>query len=361
MYLTSVCPDVGINQLLITRGQAGIIQAPDISDKVSLSIKITMKITIFDNLLWFPHRAKVVSLETKNFLHFLLEDNYFKKELKTLREKHGIPKNGYPLDVLYNSIEIRDALIEGLSFEKTEEFHRLLDEIFNSDEVIFAPEDKVSEVIEKRRGKLDTFCTSLPKGEWLAITKYMRKRAQEDGLKGAGFSTHELEKKMEKDLERLTTHYSRPSQFDTQFFMLIAFNAFQNIIPYEPFLFMTTNEDILDEVQKHQKDKEPIGALLVYEQVTKNQLIKWIEDNWKIIKDLMQELPKVSFPKSTVLDISKEIADLRDRERKKFWEIADYLTNKYPDDPRVTDESWVKETYRRYKNRLRAFTKDKQQ
>ena len=320
-----------------------------------------MKITIFDNLLFFPHRAKVVSLETNNFLHFLLEDNYFKKELKTLREKYGIPKDGYPLDVLYNSIEIRDALIEGLSFEKTEEFHRLLDEIFNSDEVIFAPKDKVSEVIEKRRGKLDTFCTSLPKGEWLAVTKYMEKAKKEvkkDELKGAGFSTKALKEKMKKALERLTAHYSSPSHFDTQFFMLIAFNAFQNITPHEPFLFMTTNEDILEEVQK---SKKLIGALLVYEQVSKNQLIKWIENNWKVIKDLMQELPKISFPKSTVLDISKEIADLRDRERKKFWEIADHLINKYPDDPRVTDESWVKETYRRYKKRLRAFTKQTQQ
>lgn len=371
MYLTSVCPDVGINQLLITKGQAGIIQAPDISGKLSVSIKITMKITIFDNLLFFPHRAKVVSLETKNFLHFLLEDEYFQNKQRLLRKKYGIPKDGYPLDVLYNSIEIRDDLIEGLSFEKTEEFHRLLDEMLHSDEVIFAPEDKVLEVIEKRKGKLDTFYNSLPKAEQLAITKYMekvKKSAQGDDLtflenlrnkrKKAGFSTHELEKKMEKDLERLTTRYSPPSNFDTQFFMLIAFNAFQNIRPQEPFLFMTTNEDILDEVQK---SKESIGALLVYKQVTKNQLIKWIENNWKVIKDLMQELPTVTFPKSTMLDISKEIADLRDREEKKFWEIADYLINKYPDDPRVTDESWVKETYRRYKNRLRAFTKQTQQ
>ena len=324
-----------------------------------------MKITIFDNLLFFPHRAKVVSLETENFLHFLLEDEYFQNKQKLLRKKHGIPKNGYPLDVLYNSIEIRGDLIEGLSFEKTEEFHRLLDEIFRSDEVIFAPKDKLLEVIAKRKDKLDTFYSSLTKAERLAIEKYFKKnKAQEDSLKHRkneeGFSTYALEEKMKKALQRLTAHYS-PSIFASQFFMLIAFNAFQNIRPRDPFLFMTTNEDILDEVQKHQKDKEPIGALLVYEQVTKNQLTRWIEDNWKILKDLMQELPKVSFPKSTVLDISKEIADLRDKKRKKFWEIADHLIDKYPDDPRVTDESWVKETYRRYKNRLRAFTKNKQQ
>lgn len=337
------------------------------SGKLSLSIKITMKITIFDNLLFFPHRAKVVSLETKNFLHFLLEDEYFQNKQKLLREKYGIPKDGYPLETLYNSVEIRDDIIKGLSFEKLEEFHRLLDRLLWSDEVIFAPEDKVLEVIDKKKGELDKFYSSLTKTERLAVEKYFKenKSKQEDTLKHrkneAGFSTHELKEKMKKNLEQLTAHYSSPSHFDTQFFMLIAFNAFQNITLHEPFLFMTTNEDILDEVQKHQKHKEPIGALFVYEQVTKNQLTKWVDDNWKIIKDLMQELPKVSFPKSTVLDISKEIADLRDREKKKFWEIADYLINKYPDDPRVTDESWVKETYRRYKNRLRAFTKQTQQ
>lgn len=94
-----------------------------------------MKITIFDNLLFFPHRAKVVSLETKNFLHFLLEDEYFQNKQRLLRKKYGIPKDGYPLDVLYNSIEIRDDLIEGLSFEKTEEFHRLLDEMLEMEEI----------------------------------------------------------------------------------------------------------------------------------------------------------------------------------------------------------------------------------
>lgn len=320
-----------------------------------------MKITIFDNLLFFPHRAKVISLETKNFLHFLLEDEYFQNEQKLLREKYGIPKDGYPLDVLYNSIEIRDDLIEGLSFEKTEEFHRLLDEMLHSDEVIFAPEDKILEVIAKRKGKLDTFYNSLPKEKQLAIKKYLekvKKEVKKDDLTGAEFSTHELEKKMEKALEGLTTHYNLPSDFGTQFFMLIAFNAFQNIAPHEPFLFMATKDDIHDEVQKN---KEPIGALLVYEQVTKNQLIKWVEDNWKIIKDLMQGLPKVSYQKSTMLEISKEIADLRDKKSMLFREISEDLMTKYPDDIRVTDETWVKETYRRYKYRLRAFTKDKQQ
>lgn len=326
-----------------------------------------MKITIFDNLLFFPHRAKVVSLETKNFLHLLLEDNYFKKELKTLREKYGIPKDGYPLDKLYHAIEIIEEVPEGLSFEKMEGFHRLLDKVFHSDEVLFAPEDKVAEVIDKNKGKLDTFYSSLNKTERLAFEAYLKKykARKESSSKHRNhkeeFSIYEFMKQMENDLERLTTHYNLPSHFYSQFFLLIAFNAFRNIRPH-PFLFMTTNimtiGDLLDAVPK---SKEPIGALLVYEQVTKNQLIKWVKDNWKIIKDLMQELPAVTFPKSTMLDISKEIADLRDREKKKFWEIADYLINKYPDDPRVTDESWVKETYRRYKNRLRAFTKGTQQ
>lgn len=326
-----------------------------------------MKITIFDNLFIFPHRAKVVSLETKNFLHFLLEDEYFQNEQKLLREKYGIPKDGYPLDKLYKAIEIIDEVPEGLSVEKMDEFHRLLFEIYNSDEVIFAPEDNTAEVIDKNKVKLDTFYSSLNKTERLAFEAYLKKykARKESSSKHRNhkeeFSIHEFMKRMENDLDRLATYYNLPSHFSSQFFLLVAFNAFRDIRPH-PFLFMTTNRmtigDLLNAVPK---SKEPIGALLVYEQVTKNQLTKWIEDNWKILKDLMQELPKVSFPKSTVLDISKEIADLRDREQKKFWEIADYLINKYPDDPRVTDESWVKETYRRYKKRLRAFTKQTQQ
>ncbi|MBI2196125.1 hypothetical protein HYU45_00770 [Candidatus Daviesbacteria bacterium] len=325
-----------------------------------------MKITIFDNLFIFPHRAKVVSLETKNFLHFLLEDEYFQNEQKQLREKYGIPKDGYPLDKLYKAVEIIDEVPEGLSVEKMDEFHRFLYEIDSSDEVIFAPEDKAA-VIDKNKVKLDTFYSSLNKTERLAFEVYLKKykARKENNSKYSNhkeeFSIHAFMKQMENDLDRLATYYNLPSHFDTQFFLLIAFNALRDIRP-QPFLFMTTNRmTIRDLLEAVPKSKEPIGALIVYEQVTKNQLTKWIENNWKILKDLMQELPKVSFPKSTMLDISKEIADLRDRKHKLFREIASDLTDKYPDDMRVTDETWVKETYRRYKNRLRAFTKNKQQ
>ena len=134
-----------------------------------------MKITIFDNLFIFPHRAKVVSLETENFLHFLFEDEYFQNEQRQLREKYGIPKDGYPLDKLYKAIEIIDKVPKGLSVEKMDEFHRLLYEIDNSDEGIFAPEDKAAEVIDKNKVKMDTFYSSLNKAERLAFEVYLKK------------------------------------------------------------------------------------------------------------------------------------------------------------------------------------------
>ncbi len=138
-----------------------------------------MNITIFDNLLFFPHRAKVVSLETKNFLHFLLEDEYFQNEQKLLRKKYGIPENGFPIEKLYSSIEIRDGVIEVLPFETLEEFHRLLDEMYNSNEVISAPEEKLSEVIDTKKLKLDRFVNSLPKDEQKAINHYFIKQKQD--------------------------------------------------------------------------------------------------------------------------------------------------------------------------------------
>lgn len=318
-----------------------------------------MSITIFDNLLFFPQGAKVVSLETKNFLHFLLEDTYFQNELKTLRKKYKIPEDGYHLKQLYESVEIRDEVIDELSFEKLEQFHRLLDEIFRSNDYLFAPEDKAAEVVNKKKGKLDQFYNSLSQDEKKGVDRYSARQkadAETDFKRKKeqkGFSTRKLQKSMQADLKRLVAHYKLTSNFESQFFMLIAFNAFQNIIPFDPFLFMETKEDILDEIQK---SKEPIGALLIYEQVTKNQLIKWIEDNWNIIKDHMQELPKTTFQKSTILDISKEIADLRDKQSMTYPDIADYLAKKYPDDQRVKDESWIKATYKRYKNRLQAFS-----
>lgn len=95
-----------------------------------------MNITIFDNLLFFPHRAKNVSLETKNFLHFLLEDEYFQKEQQRIRSKYDIPKNGFSLKKLYSSVEVKDYIIEGLPFEMLEEFHQISDELYNAADLI---------------------------------------------------------------------------------------------------------------------------------------------------------------------------------------------------------------------------------
>lgn len=40
-----------------------------------------------------------------------------------------------------------------------------------------------------------------------------------------------------------------------------------------------------------------------------------------------------------------EIVDLKDNQHKSFSEIATILTDRYPDDKRLTDEVWIKDTY----------------
>ena len=103
--------------------------------------------------------------------------------------------------------------------------------------------------------------------------------------------------------------------------------------------------------------KTPFAAIFINEQLSKRQLINWVDGSWEYMKKEMADLPQIPHSKSQVLDISKEISDLRLKNGKKFTEISNLLVDKYPEDGRVYDESWVKETYIRYQERLGNFLK----
>lgn len=331
-----------------------------------------MNITVFDVVFTFPRKAKVVTPETENFLHFLLEDEYFQNEQKELRQKYGIPVNGYSLDVLYNSVEVQENMIEGLPVEKVAEFNRIMDQIFSSEQTIINEEKGEITTLQKYRDEYGVFFRSLTMDEqkalrrhqnriksvslpsfdddkeWFAFLDEMRERESK------GFSLHKLERRMKKDLQNLTAHYQLDSSFITQFFLLIAFNAFLNI-KREPFFYFTDiKEDLLHEVSNM---KQPFAALLFYEQVSKRQLINWIDENWDFMAGLLKNLPKTPSDKSSLLILGKAIYELREHRKMQYKEIAEYLMDKYPEDDRVSYEAWVKETYNRYKKKLQTFTK----
>lgn len=306
-----------------------------------------MNITVVDKIYPIPMKVKA-SPETESFLHFLLSDNYFKKKLVELRKKYHIPEKGYDLGVLYDSWEVGHWLIEGLSLEKTDQYFHL---VFYEDYIF------PKKIEEKELDKLMIdFFKTLSTEEYEAIAKHQQRfdeRYNKEKPPDA-FSYYELEHKMDDDLEELCHHYNVHSGLSGCFFLLIAFNAFINFHRDPQFLFLVDQEDIVNEIQGSKKS--PIGALIFFEQTSKRALINWINLNWEDMQDRVEKLAKTPSVRSTNLSIAEEIHKLRG-EGKKYAQISTLLSEKYPDDNRVYDESWVKETHRRYKLKMNEFIK----
>lgn len=91
-----------------------------------------------------------------------------------------------------------------------------------------------------------------------------------------------------------------------------------------------------------------IGAILLPYISSKRQLFAWIDKNWNDIESKMDsKLLKnpylIRIHKNTELAV--EIVDLKDNQHKSFSKISTILTDKYPEDKRLTDEVWIKDTY----------------
>jgi hypothetical protein len=90
------------------------------------------------------------------------------------------------------------------------------------------------------------------------------------------------------------------------------------------------------------------GAIMLSYSTSKRQLHKWIDNNWesmekKMDSKLLKNPWLIRVHRNTEIGI--EIIDLKDNKHKSFSEISTILTDKYPEDLRVTDEVWIKDNY----------------
>jgi len=82
--------------------------------------------------------------------------------------------------------------------------------------------------------------------------------------------------------------------------------------------------------------------------ISQNELVDWIQQNWASIQKLVGELPKFKpayLPQN--LEIGEEITKLKDQGQT-FEEISNYLSEKYPDDSRMFDANQIKLIYHRH-------------
>lgn len=143
--------------------------------------------------------------------------------------------------------------------------------------------------------------------------------------------------------------------FTQQLMLLIFFNAIIDVEYFDGFIsqpiqFLLNRSVIASEMFKYPHE---VGAILIPFNISQNKLVGWIEDNWENIKKQMDDnLTTNPYMLKTHrnTELALEIIDLKDKQKKTFKEVASILTDKYPDDPRVCADEWVKKIYYDYKH-----------
>ncbi len=100
--------------------------------------------------------------------------------------------------------------------------------------------------------------------------------------------------------------------------------------------------------------------ITINQKCTKDELKKYIDNNWEKIELGMQKMAYVQQHNFQRIDLAKEITDLRDGRKMKFSGIADLLANRYESDQELHDlltEDYVKNLYARWKKKRKSINK----
>jgi hypothetical protein len=312
-------------------------------------------IQVFDEFLSFPIRTKKVNLETETFLHFLLQDEYFLKQQKELREEYGIPPLGFPQDAIYESFDFRRNWINGLSLDQNEEAYRILSDSQTTPEKSTKTDKALEFFLHSLTSKQQASFNNTLAVEQKRSQKwfeYFRKGVilKAEPREGQIHISH-LQSQMRGDLQALISHYKLPDSSQVDLFLLIAFNSCMHLRGHMPFDFFVDKKLLLYELESAES---PTLAILIHEQTSKRQLIQWLNDYWELIEKDIALLPKAPTETSSILAISHEIYLLKEKDKLSFQKISDLLVEKYPDQEYYADEGWIRQTYSRYKKKFLA-------
>jgi hypothetical protein len=98
-------------------------------------------------------------------------------------------------------------------------------------------------------------------------------------------------------------------------------------------------------------------VITLHEQLGKKQLKALIDLQWDQIKTLMTRLPVWDRKKHENIPLYKEISELKDIQHKSWDEIASILGERHPDNDSVHEETYLRNIYYRYTNRLHQKAK----
>ena len=154
--------------------------------------------------------------------------------------------------------------------------------------------------------------------------------------------------------EYLLTTYGLSKDYVLNIALLIFFNAVIDLEDYEVFTkqdieFIATKKALSNRLWE--LPYEACGIILPYAKSIA-ELHRFIDDNSEEIKQKMNNtLFKNTFIQKIhdLTELSSEIITLRDNEGKKFNEISNELFDKNPDKPELSDETYIRKIYERYK------------
>jgi hypothetical protein len=162
-------------------------------------------------------------------------------------------------------------------------------------------------------------------------------------------------------IEGYTASFDLPHDFIWQFFTLIYFHSFRDLddVGSANIIYAATPSEISEILEStEEKAAQNIGALILFNQVSKEQLHKYIDDEWKRIHKDMEWLPVFPTDGSNFKDIY--ITDdiyVSHMEGKSFTEISEELIQNYPQSDYIYDDTWIRNKLSRYKKRIDEFNK----
>lgn len=304
-----------------------------------MKIDKNIQISIIEALLPLPYEIEHITPATKTFLFAIYKDIYFLEKLSELRKKYSIPENGYSINDLFNCLECKSFLIKGIDKKKLAAIYHYTH--FND----------LKTDIEKKTctRKLKEVLLTLSKSDIKKITDGFKKNKLNLKIVNKENSFFFQQRIMENDLRKIAEHYRPFSISTSDLFLLVKYNTFTNFNNLNDILI----GDSLD-ILKENINSQPFFALACVNRMSKSQMKKWIDDNWKYIEDKIKLLPETPSFFSKNIELYEEIKMYRD-ENTPYDKISELIFDKYPENKIVSDADNLRKYYERYLQLLKKY------
>lgn len=144
-------------------------------------------------------------------------------------------------------------------------------------------------------------------------------------------------------------------------FLLLVFNMFPelDLDIFPDIFYIENNADAQEFSEMSEEEQFRITGLFFTHQFSKNELINWINDNWKHIEKMNRDyLPKSPIIRDKLKNVMliDEIYELY-KAGNTPAQISIILCDRYPNHKYVSDYAWINNKIRIYRKRIKKYSK----